>query len=151
MPKLSGIFGSLAISSSGMNVQRARIDAISSNVANIHTTKIEGGSYYKRKVVILREQQDNINFSSVLSGLMGNLAGSEFSGVEVLRIMEIDDGPKMIYEPNHPEANDEGMVSYPNINIIEEMVNMIISSRSFEANLTVFNTAKEMISQSLEI
>ena len=151
MPKLSGIFGSLAISSSGMNAQRARIDAISSNVANIHTTRVDDGSYYKRKVVILGEQKDSASFSSILGGMMGSQAGNEFSGVDVLRIMEIEEGPKMVYEPNHPEANEEGMVSYPNINIIEEMVDMITSSRSFEANLTVFNTAKEMISQSLEI
>lgn len=151
MPKLSGIFGSLAISSSGMNAQRARIDAISSNVANIHTTRVENGSYYKRKVVILGEQKDGVSFGSILGGMMGSNGGNEFSGVDVLRIMEVNEGPKMVYEPNHPEANEEGMVSYPNINIIEEMVNMITSSRSFEANLTVFNTAKEMISQSLEI
>jgi len=151
MPKLSGIFGSLAISSSGMHAQRARIDAISSNVANIHTTRVEGGSYYKRKVVILGEQKDSASFSSILVGMMGGQAGNQFSGVDVLRIMEVEEGPKMVYEPNHPEANEEGMVSYPNINIIEEMVDMITSSRSFEANLTVFNTAKEMISQSLEI
>lgn len=151
MPKLSGIFGSLAISSSGMNAQRARIDAISSNVANIHTTRVENGSYYKRKVVILGEQKDGVSFGSILGGMMGSNGGYEFSGVDVLRIMEVNEGPKMVYEPNHPEANEEGMVSYPNINIIEEMVNMITSSRSFEANLTVFNTAKEMISQSLEI
>lgn len=151
MPGLSGIFGALGISASGMTAQRARIDAISSNVANIHTTRVEGGSYYKRQTVILKEKKSASDFSSLLISELGSNFGKEFSGVEVLSIQRINESPKLIYEPDHPDADEEGMVSYPNINIIEEMVNMIMSSRAFEANLTVFNTAKEMISQSLEI
>ncbi len=151
MPRISGIFGALEISSSGMSAQLARIDVISSNVANVHTTRVEGGKYYKRQAIVLKEAKLGPDFSSILSGEMGGGIGDELSGVEVVNIVTIDESPKMIYEPNHPDANEEGMVSYPNINIIEEMVNMIMSSRAFEANLTVFNTAKEMISQSLEI
>ena len=151
MPRLSGIFGALGISASGMTAQRARRDARSSNVANIHTTRVEGGSYYKRQTVILKEKKNASDFSSLLISELGSNFGKEFSGVEVLSIQRINESPKLIYEPDHPDADEEGMVSYPNINIIEEMVNMIMSSRAFEANLTVFNTAKEMISQSLEI
>lgn len=151
MPGLSGIFGALGISASGMTAQRARIDAISSNVANIHTTRVEGGSYYKRLTVILKEKKNASYFSTVFNNELRSSIGDEYSGVEVLSIQRINESPKLIYEPDHPDADEEGMVSYPNINIIEEMVNMIMSSRAFEANLTVFNTAKEMISQSLEI
>ncbi|MCH8303532.1 MAG: flagellar basal body rod protein FlgC [Candidatus Marinimicrobia bacterium] len=151
MPRISGIFGALEISASGMSAQRAKIDVISSNVANVHTTRVEGGSYYKRQVIVLRESKLSLDFSSILSDEIGGGIGGELSGVEVVEITSIQEPPKFIYEPNHPDANEEGMVSYPNINIIEEMVNMIMSSRAFEANLTVFNTAKEMISQSLEI
>ena len=151
MPRISGIFGALEISTSGMSAQRAKIDVISSNVANVHTTRVEGGSYYKRQVIVLRESKLSPDFSSILSDEIGTGIGDELSGVEIVEIISIQEPPKFIYEPNHPDANEEGMVSYPNINIIEEMVNMIMSSRAFEANLTVFNTAKEMISQSLEI
>lgn len=151
MPRISGIFGALEISASGMSAQRAKIDVISSNVANVHTTRVEGGSYYKRQVIVLRESKLSLDFSSILSDEIGGGIGGELSGVEVVEITSLQEPPKYIYEPNHPDANEEGMVSYPNINIIEEMVNMIMSSRAFEANLTVFNTAKEMISQSLEI
>ena len=151
MPRISGIFGALEISASGMSAQRAKIDVISSNVANVHTTRVEGGSYYKRQVIVLRESKLSPDFSSILSYEIGGGIGGELSGVEIVEITSIQEPPKFIYEPNHPDANEEGMVSYPNINIIEEMVNMIMSSRAFEANLTVFNTAKEMISQSLEI
>lgn len=151
MPRISGIFGALNISSSGMNAQRARIDVISSNVANVHTTRVEGGSYYKRQMIVLRETKMSPDFSSILNDELGLGISDQLSGVKIVNVTTIDEPPKMIYEPNHPDANEEGMVSYPNINIIEEMINMIMASRAFEANLTVFNTAKEMISQSLEI
>lgn len=151
MPRISGIFGALNISSSGMNAQRARIDVISSNVANVHTTRVEGGSYYKRRMIVLRETKMSPDFSSILNDELGLGISDQLSGVKIVNVTTIDEPPKMIYEPNHPDANEEGMVSYPNINIIEEMINMIMASRAFEANLTVFNTAKEMISQSLEI
>ena len=151
MPRISGIFGALEISASGMSAQRAKIDVISSNIANVHTTRVEGGSYYKRQVIVLKETKLSPDFSSFLSDEIGFGIVDQLSGVEVVNVSTIDEAAKLIYEPNHPDANEEGMVSYPNINIIEEMVNMILSSRAFEANLTVFNTAKEMISQSLEI
>jgi len=151
MPRVSGIFGALEISASGMSAQRARIDVISSNIANVHTTRVEGGSYYKRQTIILKETKLGSDFSRILNDEIRFGIGDKLSGVEVVNIATINEPAKMIYEPNHPDANEEGMVSYPNINIIEEMVNMILSSRAFEANLTVFNTAKEMISQSLEI
>ena len=134
-----------------MSAQRARIDVISSNFANVHTTRVDGGSYYKRQVIVLKESKLSLDFSSILNHEIGFGIGDQLSGVEVVEVSTINESAKMIYEPNHPDANEEGMVSYPNINIIEEMVNMILSSRAFEANLTVFNTAKEMISQSLEI
>ena len=151
MPRISGIFGALEISSSGMSAQLAKIDVISSNVANVHTTRVDGGSYYRRRMIVLKESKLSPDFSSILSDEIWAGIGDELAGVEVVEITRIQEPPKMIYEPNHPDANEEGMVSYPNINIIEEMVNMIMSSRAFEANLTVFNAAKEMISQSLEI
>ena len=151
MPRISGIFGALNISSSGMNAQRARIDVISSNVANVHTTRVDGGSYYKRQMIVLRETKMSPDFSSILNDELGLGISDQLSGVKIVNVTTIDEPPKMIYEPNHPDANEEGMVSYPNINIIEEMINMIMASRAFEANLTVFNTAKEMIAQSLEI
>lgn len=148
MPKIGGIFSAMSISASGMKAQRARIDAISSNIANVHTTKVEGGGYYKRKIAILREGNVSDNFESFL---LSQMDGGNIKGVNVEGIESIDRGPKLVYEPNHPDADKDGMVAYPDINIVEEMVDMILASRTFEANLTVFNAAKDMISQSLEI
>ncbi len=148
MPKIGGIFSAMSVSASGMKAQRARIDAISSNIANVHTTKVEGGGYYKRKIALLKEGNVTDDFESLLNSQLG---GEGAMGVNVEGLYSVDSGPKLVYEPNHPDADKDGMVAYPDINIVEEMVDMILASRTFEANLSVFNAAKDMISQSLEI
>ncbi|KAA0257046.1 flagellar basal body rod protein FlgC [Deferribacter autotrophicus] len=128
-------FDVLKISATGLSAQRIRINVISSNLANANTTRTEEGGPYKRKDIVFREI------------LEGELAG----GVKVEKVIEDEKPPVLKYEPGHPDANEEGYVAYPNINPIEEMVNMLEASRSYEANVTVLNTAKQLALKALEI
>ncbi|MEF3254043.1 MAG: flagellar basal body rod protein FlgC [Deferribacterales bacterium] len=130
-----GFFNILNVAATGLSAQRIRINVISSNLANVNTTKTETGEPYKRKDLIFREVLD------------GEFKG----GVKVENIVE-DKKPFVLkYEPGHPDANEEGYVQYPNVNPIEEMVNMIEATRSYEANVTVLNTAKQLAMRALEI
>jgi len=130
-----GFFSTLNIAATGLSAQRIRINVISSNLANANTTKTESGEPYKRKDIIFKEL----------------LEGEYRGGVRVEKVVE-DKKPFILkYEPGHPDANEEGYVQYPNVNPIEEMVNMIEASRSYEANVTVLNTAKQLAMRALEI
>ncbi|MGA1861413.1 flagellar basal body rod protein FlgC [Deferribacter thermophilus] len=128
-------FDILKIASTGLSAQRIRINVVSSNLANANTTKTEDGTPYQRRDVIFRNILD------------GELKG----GVRVERVIKDEKPPILKYEPEHPDANEEGYVAYPNINPIEEMVNMLEASRSYEANLTVLNTTKQLALKALEI
>ncbi|MGA1847107.1 flagellar basal body rod protein FlgC [Deferribacter abyssi] len=128
-------FDVLKISATGLSAQRIRINVISSNLANANTTRTKEGGPYKRKDIVFREI------------LNGELAG----GVKVEKVIEDEKPPVLKYDPGHPDANEEGYVAYPNINPIEEMVNMLEASRSYEANVTVLNTAKQLALKALEI
>lgn len=130
-----GFFNLLNIAGTGLSAQRIRINVISSNLANANTTRTETGEPYKRKGLIFKEVLD------------GEFKG----GVKVDSIVE-DKKPFVLkYDPGHPDANEEGYVQYPNVNPIEEMVNMIEATRSYEANVTVLNTAKQLAMRALEI
>ncbi|WP_022851950.1 flagellar basal body rod protein FlgC [Limisalsivibrio acetivorans] len=123
------------VSATGLSAQRIRIGSISSNLANAQTTRTEDGGPYKRKDVVFEQVME------------GELAG----GVRVQKVIESDKPPVLKYEPEHPDANEEGYVAYPNVNPIEEMVNMLEASRSYEANTTVLNTSKQLALRALEI
>ncbi|ADR19694.1 flagellar basal body rod protein FlgC [Calditerrivibrio nitroreducens] len=130
-----GFFNILNVAATGLSAQRIRINVISSNLANANTTKTETGEPYKRKDVVFKEL----------------LEGEYTGGVRVEKVVE-DKKPFVLkYEPGHPDANEEGYVQYPNVNPIEEMVNMIEASRSYEANVTVLNTAKQLAMRALDI
>jgi len=125
----------LNTSATGLSAQRIRINVIASNLANANTTKTDNGEPYRRKDLVFKEV----------------LEGEYKGGVKVDRIVE-DKKPYILkYEPGHPDANEEGYVQYPNVNPTEEMVNMIEASRSYEANVTVLNTAKQLAMRALEI
>jgi len=138
------------ISASGLTAQRLRMDVISSNIANAETTRASyvNGQFvpYRRKMVVVEPMQTN--FSDVLNGKLGGL-GSE--GVQVAAIVDDPSPFKQVYDPTHPDANADGMVSMPNVDILKEMVDMISASRSYEANVTAFNASKAMFAKSLEI
>lgn len=141
------MFSTVDTSASGLTAQRMRMDLIADNIANVNTTRTDEGVPYRRKLAIFRER--NNNFSNVMAGKMGN--NNEQNGVEVAGIREDTSPFKTVYRPNHPDANQDGYVEMPNINITSEMVDMIDASRSYEANVTALNTTKRMALKALEI
>ncbi len=136
------------ISSSGMTAQRMRMNTISSNIANINTTRSAEGGAYRRKDVIFEAMPEVQNFGDILSV---NSPRADMQRVQVTDVISDRRAPIMKYEPEHPDANDEGYVAYPNINLMEEMTNMIQATRGYEANVTALQNSKDMVMKSLEI
>ena len=143
-----GLFQSFNISASGMTAQRFRTDIIAENIANVNTTSTESGGPYRRKIVTFQEK--NVTpfsqfFSTSKNGAIGN-------GVKVTRVTE-DYTSDFIkeYDPSNPDADENGYVSYPNVNTVTEMTDLIDASRSYEANSTAFNASKSMALKGLEI
>ncbi|KOY13454.1 flagellar basal body rod protein FlgC [Paenibacillus xylanivorans] len=145
------ISNSFSISASALTAQRLRMDVISSNIANAETTRasVTNGEAvpYKRKMVVLEPNKSS--FNSLLQNQMKNSGSGE--GVRVSEIREDQSPLKPVYDPSHPDANAEGYVYMPNVDIAKEMVDMISASRSYEANVTALNSTKAMISKALEI
>ena len=131
-----------------MTAQRFRMDVISENVANVNTTRTEDGTPYRRKIVTFQEK-DVTPFSKVLNNTRKSYLGN---GVKVSSVRE-DTTSDYIkkYDPSHPDADADGYVSYPNVNIVTEMTNMIDASRSYEANVTAFQTSKAIALKGLEL
>lgn len=138
---------SLKISSSGLTANKKRMAAISSNIANAQTTRTAEGGPYQPKEVVFGSEPAKETFSEVLAGEMGENAQT----VIAKEVQNSKKPPVLKYEPNHPDANAEGYVAYPNINTMEEMANMIEASRAYEANINALNTAKSMAMKDLEI
>lgn len=145
------IFHSINTSASALTAQRLRMDIISSNMANAESTRatFENGEWvpYRRKSVVLQPKDGK--FSSFLNRAMNK---SEVgNGVKVARIVEDESPFKLVYDPEHPDANEEGYVQMPNVDPLREMVDLISSTRSYEANVTVLNASKSMLMKALEI
>lgn len=140
-------FDALQTSASGLTAQRIRMNLISSNLANANTTKTESGGPYKRKEPVFAAIPHERAFTNVLQESMDK----SLTQVKVLNIVEDKRKPLTRYEPDSPEANAQGYVEMPNINVIEEMVNMMMASRSYEANVTAINATKKMALKALEI
>lgn len=136
------LLSSMAISASGLTAERLRMDLIASNLANINTTRTPEGGPYRRKVAVFAEKLDQAIQGSK------NFRGK---GVQVAAIAEDQSPPKLVYDPSHPDANEQGYVEMPNINIVTEMVDLITATRSYEANVTALNAAKSMALKALEI
>ncbi|MFQ5736018.1 MAG: flagellar basal body rod protein FlgC [Thermodesulfobacteriota bacterium] len=133
-----------SISASGMEAQRVRMNVIASNLANVETTRTSAGGAYRRKDIVFSADSGN-DFASVLKTSL------EGAGVKVAGIVEDPRPLKHVYEPNHPDADENGYVAYPNVNAAEEMVNMISASRSYEANVAAFKATRNMIIKALDI
>ncbi|HEY3857468.1 MAG TPA: flagellar basal body rod protein FlgC [Verrucomicrobiae bacterium] len=128
---------------SALDAERMRMDVVSQNIANVDTTKGLDGKPYQRQQVV---------FESVLQMQQANEAGGAVpQSVQIARIVKDNKEPRMVYNPTHPDANSKGMVAMPDINIHEEMVDMITSTRAFEANLAVVKNARTMAMQALSI
>ena len=147
-----GLFTGFDICSSGMTAQRLRTDIISQNIANVKTTRTAEGGVYRRKTVVFTEKHQN-TFQNVLLSSMGTTgSGVAGTGVKVSKIVEdYDTQMNMVYDPSHPDADENGYVTYPNVNVITEMTNLIDASRAYEANVTAFGAAKAMAAKGLEI
>ena len=130
------VFNGMRISASGLSAERLRMDVISSNVANVKTTRTENGGAYVRKVASFEE-----NFDQRLGML----------GVKAVAIEEDKSPLRRVYEPNHPDADAEGYVEYPNVDLLVEMSDLISASRAYESNIDTLNAQKDMISKALEI
>lgn len=142
-------YSSLDVSASGLTAQRLRMDVIAQNIANVDTTRTEDGTPYKRKTVIFEERIADKPFSDYFNSALVNY--STGGGIRATEIVEDNsEGPK-VYDPDHPDADEEGYVTKPNVNIVEEMVNMISASRAYEASVTASGITKSMITKTLEL
>jgi flagellar basal-body rod protein FlgC len=160
-----GMFTAFDISATGLTAERYRMDTIAENVANANTTRTADGTPYRRKIVTFTTQEtevDNRNFGRVLDSVVGSgrtqrrrdVVSDDMIGYGV-KITDIHEDNKtqmnMVYDPAHPDADENGYVTYPNVNIVTEMTNLIDASRAYEANATVFNASKAMATTGLSI
>ena len=140
-------FSSMRVSASGLDAQMKRMNTISSNLANAETTRTAEGGPYRRRDPLLAAQTDRESFGEILQ----NNLDEDIQGVQVQGIVEDSRPPRMVYKPDHPDANAEGWVAMPNVSPVEEMANMISAQRSYEANISSLNTAKAMAQKALQI
>lgn len=144
-----GIFNGININATGLTAERLRMDIISKNIANANTTRTSNGIPYRRQVPIFKQSSSKQPFSQYLEGAK---KGSQIgNGVEVVAIKEDKTPFKKVYDPGHPDADKEGYVQMPNVDIVTEMINMITATRAYEANVTAMNATKSMAMKALEI
>lgn len=145
------IFNGFHTSASALTAQRLRLDVISSNMANVDSTRARfvDGEWqpYRRKMVVMEPNQ---KFSSFLQKAMVN-SNDTGQGVKVSRIIDDQTPFKLVYQPEHPDANEEGYVALPNVDPLREMVDLMSATRSYEANVTTLNATKNMLMKALEI
>lgn len=146
---MMSFLNAFSISSSALTAQRLRMDIISQNIANVNTTRTEDGTPYRRKTLVFQEREGT-PFAQYLSRASKEryLSGG---GVRVSAIVEDPSPFREVYDPGHPDADENGIVQMPNVDVITEMVNMISAIRAYEANVTAMNASKSMASKALEI
>ena len=149
----------LNISASGMTAERMRLDVVSENISNLKTTRTEDGGPYKRKMVVFETVKER-SFQDVLNGAARGVRGRNgqkigsigaAGGVRVAEIVEDDRDFKPVYDPLHPDADIDGYVMMPNVDLVKETIDAMSASRGYDANLTAFNAMKAMASKALEI
>jgi len=152
--KLNGGFDANA---SALSAQRLRMDVISSNIANAETTRAKyvNGKFvpYSRKMVVMEPTSPNFSetLKNQINGTSGSASGSASPGVKITQIVEDQTPFKLVYNPSHPDADENGYVQMPNVDIAKEMIDMISASRAYEANVTALNSNKSMFAKALEI
>lgn len=137
---MDGLFKVFDIAASGMTAERFRLNVISQNLANSDTTRTEEGGPYRRKAIVFEEALNKTTKGK-----------EEFSGVKISSIVDDPSPFRLVYDPNHPDANEEGYVEYPNVNVLREMIDMISAQRAYEMNAAVVNSAKSMYNSALGI
>ncbi|WP_420264999.1 flagellar basal body rod protein FlgC [Candidatus Magnetominusculus dajiuhuensis] len=133
------LYGVFKTSASALAAQRERMNVVASNLANAHTTRTDQGGPYKRRDVAFQVSPVDKDPNTLNNG------------VKVSEIVEDQTPPMLVYDPTHPDANSAGYVAMPNVNVVEEMVNMMMASRAYEANVSAFNISKGMYLKTLEI
>ena len=137
----------LQVSYSALNAQRTRMNVIASNLANAQSTRTPEGGPYKRQEVIFAAQPQRSAFEETLNARLQDGVNT----VHVLDIVSDPNGTRLEYEPDHPDANAQGYVAYPNVNVMREMVDLISATRAYEANVTAINSSKDMALRALQI
>ena len=162
---MSNFLNSFDISGYGLSAQRVRVNAISSNIANAQTTRTEEGGPYRRKEVVFKAIDFNQKFNEAITkmssstgyedplneGNFGKKVNPAIMSVIVDKISRDDRAPKMKFEPNHPDADTNGYVAYPNINPVIEMADLVEATRSYQANVSAFQSAKDMANSALSL
>ncbi len=164
---MSGLLNAIDISSKGLSVQRTKMNVVAENIANAETTKTEKGGPYRRQQVAVSENKVSTSFNSHLkkaglklsntsSGHMSSRGltikgNAEMSDVNMKIIEDGADNFKLVHDPSHPDADADGYVKYPDIEVVTEMVDMMAASRAYEANTVAISTAKKMAEQALDI
>lgn len=134
------VFQAMNISASGLTAERLKMDVIAGNIANQNTTRTETGEAYRRKIAVFSE-----HFETSRTG------ENQVAGIRAVEIVEDNSDLIPVYDPTHPDANEEGYYNMPNVNVLNEMVDLMVASRSYEANVTVMNATKSMYMKALEI
>jgi flagellar basal-body rod protein FlgC len=146
-----GLFDAIDVAGSGLSAERLRMDVTAGNLANAQTTQGANGQPYQRREVVLQEASSS-GFGAMLSGaIAGVSSASPASGVQVAGIVADPSPPRRVYDPGHPDADAQGYVTMPNVNPVTEMVDLISSSRSYEADVTAMQSAKTLFSKTLEL
>jgi flagellar basal-body rod protein FlgC len=143
------LFKIFSVSGSGMAAQRSRMTVVAGNLANSETTRTPEGGPYRRRDIIFQSVPAEGEFSAELDRLTDDPNGAQ--GVEVVGVKRSNQPPRKLFDPNHPDADTEGYVAMPNINAMEEMVDMLSAVRSYEANLATYNTTKSLIRKILDL
>jgi flagellar basal-body rod protein FlgC len=144
-----GLFDAISISGSGLSAERLRMDVTAENLANAQSTRGADGQPYRRKEVVL--QQADGNFENALRRASPGPGAPAARGVQVAAIVEDTAPNRQVYDPGHPDANQQGYVEMPNVDSVTEMVDLISSSRAYEANVTAMQTAKSMFTRTLDL
>lgn len=141
-----GLSRALEISASGIQAEGKNLEIISSNIANMNATRTLDGGAYRRRIVVYQEKP--ITFEQALDRAAAKLAGG---GVEIKEVVEDQSPLQKVYDPTHPDADNFGFVQMPNVNLSKEMVDMIYGSKLYEANITVYNSTKQMMRETLQL
>jgi flagellar basal-body rod protein FlgC len=136
------LFRTIDTAGSGLTAHRMMMDVISDNLANAQTTRSAEGGPYRRKIPVFAEMLDSVSEGGETY---------QVSGVQIEEIVEDDAPPQMVFEPGHPDADEDGMVAYPNVSVVREMADMIAATRAYEANLSVVESAKSMWNGAIDL
>ena len=164
---MAGILGAIKISSQGLSVQRAKMNATAENIANAETTQTKEGGPYRRKRIIVEETNESASFSTAMKRAgqkLNRTNNKHISGhsikmknninipnVSSEQIVDPASNYRLVHDPSHPDADDQGYVKMPDVEIVNEMVDMMAASRAYEANTVAISTAKQMAQDALEI